>query len=337
MRRHSGYRSVLVSTQATFGQTDAACARNSSSGAVYSWAASETSSTASARGQRGHRRRAVHRLQPADAGGVDQLQARRPAPAAGPRPRRGSSPPGCRGCPARRRARRARRPAPRSARSPPLGPAGRPAPDQGDRHRRRRAARRSGTAVATSSNVGHTGAPTSPLTSMLLPCLNSPTTSTRTRSSSSRERAWRQPGVEVGAVVAGDGGQRPVDDRQRFGAVHGCSSHGQCVGVVGGEVVAGRVRGSSTGLVGCVVDRFLDAVPSTSAGPRRRPRSPPAGVPPAGSPGSTAAAARRARGGGDFGVGEPIARSVTSMSITSSSLDDVSLSWIATTSSSSRC
>jgi hypothetical protein len=40
----------LVSTQATVGHTDAACRRNSISGAVYSWEASETSSTASADG-----------------------------------------------------------------------------------------------------------------------------------------------------------------------------------------------------------------------------------------------------------------------------------------------
>src|ERR687893_760785 len=50
IRRHSGYRSVLVSTHATLGHTLAAWRRNSSSGAVYSWEASDTNSTASAEG-----------------------------------------------------------------------------------------------------------------------------------------------------------------------------------------------------------------------------------------------------------------------------------------------
>jgi len=44
--------------------------------------------------------------------------------------------------------------------------------------------------VATSSATGQTGAPTSALTSELLPCLGSPTTSTRTRGSALRARAW---------------------------------------------------------------------------------------------------------------------------------------------------
>src|SRR5262249_56264644 len=48
-----------------------------------------------------------------------------------------------------------------------------------------------GTEVARSSNTGHTGAPTSAFTSMLLPCLNSPTTRTRTCSSTSRFLAAR--------------------------------------------------------------------------------------------------------------------------------------------------
>ena len=47
-----------------------------------------------------------------------------------------------------------------------------------------------GTAVATSSSTGQTGALTSAFTSWLLPCLNSPTTSTRTLGSTRRLRVW---------------------------------------------------------------------------------------------------------------------------------------------------
>ena len=46
--RHCGYRSVLASTAATFGEMRMACLRNCTSGSVYSCEASETSSTACA-------------------------------------------------------------------------------------------------------------------------------------------------------------------------------------------------------------------------------------------------------------------------------------------------
>lgn len=47
-----------------------------------------------------------------------------------------------------------------------------------------------GTLVAMSSSIGHTGALTMALTSLLLPCLNSPMTMTRTLGSTSRSWVW---------------------------------------------------------------------------------------------------------------------------------------------------
>ena len=74
-----------------------------------------------------------------------------------------------------------------------LGALGRPAGRLADeRHLRRSSECRTtvGTAVATSSSTGQTGALTSAFTSWLLPCLNSPTTSTRTFGSARRLRVW---------------------------------------------------------------------------------------------------------------------------------------------------
>ena len=135
------------------------------------------------RWERGHRGRAVRRAEAADPGGVDQHQPAREQLARQPHLGVGEPAPVAGVAGLGHVARRAGRPAPRCARCAVA----------------RRAGSRtsvtavsgvldhaSGTAVAMSSSTGQTGALTSALTSWLLPCLNSPTTSTRTFGSASR-------------------------------------------------------------------------------------------------------------------------------------------------------
>ena len=170
-----------MSTHATFGHMRTAAARKSSSGRVYSCAAAETMMTASAA---------------ASAAVVA-------APCADPRPptpgvSTSTRPPASRvrGMPTSAWRRPDRLPGfPASdtyAASSPSGTSVRsgvplPSPTRTSATDGVSACRTMVTTdVATSSSTGHTGADTREFTSWLLPCLNSPTTSTRTAGSFSR-------------------------------------------------------------------------------------------------------------------------------------------------------
>src|SRR4051794_22472444 len=184
--------SVLVTTHVTLGHSAAACRSRAISGAVNSWEASVTRSTASAVGSR------------------SSVLSERAAPTP-PRPgvstscsppvssRRGSS---TSACTSWLPAAGAGGAASRAAREPmstgtrwvaASGPVATEAPSAGGGASTRTAGdgpprTTTGTRVATSSETGQTGAPTRALTRELLPCFGSPTTRTRTAGSATRLR-----------------------------------------------------------------------------------------------------------------------------------------------------
>ena len=234
MRRHSGYRSVLVSTQATFGQTDAAWREELQlrRGVLLGGVGDQQHGVG--RGQRGHRRRAVHRA-----------TARRR--------------PGCRrapGPPARTRPRDADldvAPALAVARVALLADVvgellGRhvDALDPLAGRARRIGSRTSVTddRLGVPHDGGHRGGDVvehradrradQAVDQQALALLELADHQHPDPVVEQPGPGLAQPGVEVGAVVAGDGGAGPLDDRHRFGAVM-AASHGQRVGVGGGE------------------------------------------------------------------------------------------------------
>src|SRR5919199_558988 len=188
--RQCGQASVLVSTQTTVGHSAAACSRKAISGAVNSWLASDTTRTASAVGSRSTVRSARCAPTPPT-----------PAVSTSSSPSsscRGSSTSACTSrsvpSPVTRAATWSTGTGTRSVGPSSSGelPPVPPGPVARTRLARGASPARTtvGTTVATSSATGHTGAPTRPLTSELLPCFGSPTTRTRTRGSVLRARAW---------------------------------------------------------------------------------------------------------------------------------------------------
>ena len=133
MRRHSGYRSVLVSTHATFGHSEIAWVRNAQLGLGVLLRGVRDEQHRVRRGERPHRHLPVRRSETADPRGVDDDEPLGQDAARDPDLDVADVLPVARGCPPRRRSgagpRSARRCVPRATRRP----RGRAFPHHGDR------------------------------------------------------------------------------------------------------------------------------------------------------------------------------------------------------------